>query len=92
MIVSKDFMIDELGRIRLPQELREKLNWNAKDSLYASINAEDNTVILKKIINNQGSKCVFCGEYKATLVIKDTEICRDCIETIKKCPSILKAV
>ena len=39
--------IDELGRIVLPEQLRERLDWKGKDSLSVSLNLEDNTVILK---------------------------------------------
>ena len=52
--------IDELGRIVLPNELRAKYGWEAKDtlSLYC---VDSNTIMLQLAEKNPGQKCIFCG-------------------------------
>ena len=48
--------VDELGRVVLPKELRDKFKINEKDSL--EIYTEGNEIILKKYENS----CVFCDQ------------------------------
>ena len=62
---TKDLTIDELGRVLLPRNLREKLNWSAKDAVSVSVNTEDNTVILRLSEKHQSAKCMTCGTLKA---------------------------
>jgi len=42
-------VIDELGRIVIPKEMRTVLGWNERDTIY--IGVQDGTVFLKKHTN-----------------------------------------
>lgn len=72
--------LDPLGRIVLPMELRRNLNLNSGDSM--EIYTEGNSVVIKKY----NKSCEFCGcnEQQQLSEFKDTYICCECIEKIKK--------
>ncbi len=68
--------VDELGRIVIPMELRNKLEIVEKDSL--EIFVDGSSIILKKYNSN----CVFCGSDKDLLPFDDKLICSKCKEKI----------
>ena len=70
--------VDELGRIVLPIELRRTLNINIKDPV--EIFVEDDCIMLKKYEAN----CVFCGSSYDISEVKGKNVCRACIDELKK--------
>ena len=70
--------VDELGRIVLPIELRRTLEIVERDSL--EIYVEGSTIILKKY----EPACIFCGDAKDVINYKGRNICRKCLEEVKK--------
>lgn len=70
--------VDELGRIVLPIELRRTLEIAERDSL--EIYVEGSTIILKKY----GPACIFCGDAKDVVNYKGRNICRTCLDEMKK--------
>ena len=70
--------VDELGRIVLPIELRRTLEIAERDSL--EIYVEGSSIILKKY----EPACVFCGDAKDVLTYKGRNICRSCLDEMKK--------
>lgn len=70
--------VDELGRIVLPIELRRTLNIKIKDPI--AIFVEDDAIVLKKY----ELACIFCGNAKNVVNVKGKNICRDCIEELKR--------
>lgn len=70
--------VDELGRIVIPMELRNKLDINEKD--YLEIFVDGGAIILKKY----SSSCVFCGSNKSLVAFGDKLICASCQEKILK--------
>ena len=70
--------VDELGRIVLQIELRRTLNIKIKDPI--AIFVEDDAIVLKKY----ESACIFCGNAKNVVNVKGKNICRDCIEELKR--------
>ena len=69
--------IDELGRIVVPIELRNKLNINIKDEV--EIYVEKSSIIIKKY----DPSCVFCGKSKDLTEFEDKLICNKCLEKLK---------
>ncbi len=69
--------VDELGRIVLPMELRNKLGISEKDPL--EIYVSGSSIILKKYNLN----CVLCGNTKNLIKFEDNLICADCKEKIE---------
>ena len=59
--------IDELGRVVLPHEVRERLSWGANDVLAVSLNPEDGTVVLKLTEKHSEERCIHCGAAKQRL-------------------------
>ena len=65
--------VDELGRIVIPIELRNKLDIAIKDPI--EIFVEGSSIILKKYEPN----CIFCGNSKELSSYKDKLICSKCL-------------
>mgnify|MGYP002516823314 FL=1 len=70
--------IDELGRIVLPIELRNKMDINTKDSV--EIFVDNDKIILKKY----QPCCIFCGNADNVTMFKGKLVCRDCIEEMTR--------
>ena len=70
--------VDELGRVVLPIELRNKFGITEKDPM--EIYVDGNSIILKKYEPN----CIFCGSSKKLLDYEDKVICEKCAEKISK--------
>lgn len=72
--------VDELGRVVIPKELRDVLDVQIKDPLEIFIDAENETLILKKY---QGNTCIFCGQYSDEMMyFKKYLVCRTCISEL----------
>lgn len=65
--------VDELGRIVIPIELRNKLDIAIKDPI--EIFVEGSSIILKKYEPN----CIFCGNSKDLTSYKDKLVCSKCL-------------
>jgi len=70
--------VDELGRIVLPIELRRTLDIAEKDAM--EIYTEGEQIILKKY----EPVCIFCGEGKDVTNYKGKNICKGCLNEIRK--------
>ncbi len=68
--------VDELGRVVIPIELRNKFGIAEKDPI--EIYVEGSNIILRKYEPN----CVFCGNTKNLLEYKDKLICEKCAKQI----------
>ena len=69
--------IDELGRIVVPKEIRERLGIASNDPI--EIFMEEDRIILKKYF----SVCHFCGNKEGLSVFKGKNICQSCIKELK---------
>lgn len=70
--------VDELGRVVLPIELRRTLDIAEKDSL--EIYVDEDTIILRKY----QPACVFCDNARDVVVFKGKNVCKDCIDNLRK--------
>lgn len=70
--------VDELGRIVLPIELRRTLDIAERDPL--EIYVDGATIILKKY----QPACLFCDSADDVVVYQGKNICRECLEKLKK--------
>lgn len=70
--------IDELGRVVIPIELRNKLKIQEKDEMEVFVDGSQ--IILKKYQPN----CVFCNKENGLIGYKDILICNQCVEEISK--------
>ena len=68
--------VDELGRVVLPIELRNKFGITEKDPM--EIYVDGNSIILKKFEPN----CTFCGSSKKLIDYNEKMICEKCAEKI----------
>lgn len=68
--IAKKF--DELGRIQITKEIRERLNWEFKDSLM--IWSFEGGLIIKKL----EEKCIFCKKLEQLEEFKNKYICCNC--------------
>lgn len=68
--------VDELGRVVLPIELRNKFDIKEKDPL--EIFVEGSSIILKKNEPN----CIFCGSTRNLKKYADKNVCINCIKNI----------
>lgn len=69
--------IDELGRVVIPIEIREKFNIKEKDPL--EIYVDNQFIMLKK----HEDTCVFCGKVENLQSFKNKMICNKCLNDIK---------
>ncbi len=70
--------VDELGRIVIPMELRRTLGIAEKDAVEIFLDGEQ--IVMKKY----NPSCIFCGEARNVISYKGKNICKDCLEEIKK--------
>ena len=70
--------IDELGRIVLPIELRNKMDIKTKDSI--EIFVEDDRIILKKY----EPACLFCGNADEVIMYKGKLVCKHCLAEMNR--------
>lgn len=70
--------VDELGRVVLPIELRNKFGITEKDPM--EIYVDGTSIILKKYEPN----CIFCGNSKKLADYQGKMICEKCAEKISK--------
>lgn len=68
--------VDELGRIVLPIELRNKLDIAVKDPV--EIYVDGSSIILRKHEPN----CVFCGNNKDLITYNNKLVCKKCQEKL----------
>ena len=78
--------VDELGRIVIPREIRNKFEIAEKDPL--EIYVDGTSIILKKYEPN----CIFCGNSKNLVTFKDRLLCTKCVEKITTLEATLKEV
>ena len=68
--------VDELGRVVIPIELRNKFNISEKDPI--EIYVDGSSIILKKYEPN----CIFCGNSKNLISYKDKLVCTKCAQKL----------
>ena len=68
--------VDELGRVVIPIEIRNKFNINEKDEL--EIYVDSSSIVLKKYEPN----CIFCGSTKNLVEYKGKLVCNKCSQKI----------
>ena len=68
--------IDELGRVVIPIELRNKFAISEKDPI--EIYVEGSTIVLKKYEPN----CIFCGNSKKLTEYNGKLVCSKCLEKL----------
>ena len=68
--------VDELGRVVIPKEIRNKLDIQEKDPL--EIYVQEDCIILKK----DESNCIFCGNTKDLTEYKEKLICKKCLKAL----------
>lgn len=68
--------VDELGRVVIPIEIRNKFEIKEKDPI--EIYVDGSSIILKKFEPN----CVFCGNSKNLIEYNDKLVCNKCIKKL----------
>lgn len=71
-------MVDHLGRVVLPIEIRKTMGINEKDPLEIFI--DDNKIILSKY----HPACTFCSNADNIVYFNGKRICADCLKKIKE--------
>ncbi|MGN0734721.1 MAG: AbrB/MazE/SpoVT family DNA-binding domain-containing protein [Anaerovoracaceae bacterium] len=70
--------VDPLGRVVIPVELRRTLNIKTDDSLEVFVDGD--FIMLKKY----EPACIFCGNAKDVENIHGKNVCRNCLDEMKK--------
>ena len=68
--------VDELGRVVIPIELRNKFDIKIKDPI--EIFVDGSSIVLKKYEPN----CIFCGNSKKLIDFQGKMVCEKCSEKI----------
>ena len=69
-------IVDELGRVVIPIEIRNKFDIAEKDPI--EIYVDGSSIVLKKYEPN----CVFCGNTKNLTTYKDKLVCSKCTQKL----------
>lgn len=70
--------VDELGRVVISKDIRNKLGINYGDSL--EMDERNGVISLKKVV----SACVFCGTSDNLRSYKDVVVCEECIKNMNR--------
>mgnify|MGYP004570796307 FL=1 len=70
--------LDELGRVVIPKEIRNKLDIEEKDPI--EIYLDGSSIILRKFETG----CIFCNNSKDLVTFKDKLICQKCLSKISE--------
>lgn len=70
--------IDELGRVTIPIEIRERYNINVETPLEIFINGKE--ILLKKVENS----CCICGASVELVEYKNKQVCKKCIKELEQ--------
>jgi len=70
--------VDELGRVVIPIEIRNKFDIAEKDPI--EIYVDGSSIILRKFEPN----CIFCGNTKNLMQYKDKLVCPKCAKQISE--------
>ena len=70
--------VDELGRVVIPIEIRNKFNISEKDPI--EIYVDGNSIVLKKYEPN----CIFCGNSKSLIELNGKLVCSKCAQKLAK--------
>lgn len=70
--------LDELGRIVPPVAFRKKLHIEPGDALEFWMSGD--TIVMKKA----EPVCAFCGSKNEVISFKDSNVCKACVEQLKK--------
>lgn len=70
--------VDELGRVVIPIELRNKFDIKIKDPI--EIFVDGSSIVLKKYEPN----CIFCGNSKDLIDYNEKLVCQKCASKIAK--------
>ena len=70
--------VEPLGRVVIPVELRRTLNIKTDDSLEVFVDGD--FIMLKKY----EPACIFCGNAKDVENIHGKNVCRNCLDELKK--------
>jgi transcriptional pleiotropic regulator of transition state genes len=76
--------VDELGRVVIPIEIRNKFDIVEKDPM--EIYVDGSSIILKKFEPN----CIFCGSTKDLVEYKEKLVCSKCAEHLNELKDNLK--
>ena len=73
-------VIDELGRVVLPVEVRTALGWREKTLLDVCYDTDTGEVSLKA----HEDSCIYCGATKDLLTFENQSLCSACQQKIAK--------
>ena len=69
--------LDALGRVVIPKEIRDSLEWDTGDTI--SIYVDGDSVVLRKATNT----CIFCQSEEIIATHNGKHICADCLAALK---------
>lgn len=78
MAITAERKIDNVGRIVIPKDIRNRLGITDQTPLNVDCNSKGQIIITKR-----DSVCAICGTTKKLQPIKEKFICADCAEIIK---------
>ena len=72
--------IDELGRIVLPIELRQALDWGEKVSVELQLDQEKGELILRR----HAAACIYCGSARGLIEFQKKHVCTSCVNELRR--------
>jgi len=72
--------IDDLGRVLIPRDLRQSLDWKIGDNL--SFRRIDDVIALRIAKADKKSECFICKKPKMKVRINNKDVCASCLEKV----------
>lgn len=72
-------VIDELGRVVIPKEVRNELDFKIKEKVDVYADVENRQIIIKQ----SEPKCCHCNNTEKLTNFKGKSICRNCLDELQ---------
>ena len=77
-------VIDDLGRVLLPNDARQRLGWETGDTL-SMCQLDANTLIIQLLEKCPLPKCAICKKHDGPMLsVNSADVCVECLEAVKK--------
>ena len=84
MEVVRSQVIDDLGRVLLPNDARKRLGWETGDTV-SMCQLDANSLVLQLIEKCPLPKCAICKKHDGPMLnVNGADICVECLDAVKK--------
>ena len=84
MEVVRSQVIDDLGRVLLPNEARKRLGWETGDTV-SMCQLDANTLVLQLLEKGTLPKCAICNKQDGPMLcVNGADVCEACLKAVRE--------